>query len=243
MKSKWWWLDDHYWNADMGRVLENHLKFIERQKSEVVSVFYGNKIKANDGVYHPMEGSSTHFIGDALFRLIKPGISLLEIGCGTGALSCIAATLGAKRVLATDISQSAYDCAQENVKSLGLDSTVEVVKSNLFNSVPAEQFDVIVFNPPLLHCEPIGENLIGKKEYDEIAIDHECKVTLDFIGKAKPFLKKGGTLMLLTSNIGNRQKIAHATEMLSELGVVTAASAMYRNSGQQWRFVLSVQAN
>jgi len=242
MKKKWWWLDSQYWRADMNRVMENHLKFIDRQKDETTSVFYGHPIKATDGVYHPSEGSSTHFIGDALFRLIKPETSMLEVGCGSGALSCVAAKLGAKRVVATDISDLAYSCAHNNVKSLGLEDKVEVLKSNLLDQVPDEKFDYIVFNPPLLHCEPIPQAKVGKKEYNEIAIDHKGKATLDFVAKAKPFLKKDGTLILLTSNIGDKETIQQATELMSEIGEVNAISAMYRQSGSQWRFVLAVKA-
>jgi len=239
MKDKWWWLDNKYWGADMHRVMSNHLKFIDRQKNELVTNFYGTVIKAIDGVYHPAEGSSTHFIGDALFRLIKPETTMLEIGCGSGALSCVAAKLGAKRVVAADVSELAYHCANENVKSLGLESTVEVFHSNLLEKVPDEQFDVIVFNPPLLHCEPIPESEIGKKEYNDIAIDPNGSITLNFIEQAKPFLKKNGMLILLASNIGNKDTITEATEMMSEIGEVSAISAMYRQSGDQWRFVLA----
>jgi 2-polyprenyl-3-methyl-5-hydroxy-6-metoxy-1,4-benzoquinol methylase len=62
------------------------------------------EITKTDGVYHPVEGASTHFMGHALFSLIKPEISLLEIGCGSGARSCTAAR-SEGRVLATDISR------------------------------------------------------------------------------------------------------------------------------------------
>jgi HemK-like putative methylase len=242
MKEKWWWLNPQYWRADMTRVMENHLKFIDRQKDEVVSNFYGSPIKVTDGVYHPAEGSSTHFIADALLRLVKPEVSMLEVGCGSGALSCLAAKLGANRVVAADISDSAYECANHNVKSLGLDKTIEVLKSNLMSNIPEEKFDLIIFNPPLLHCEPIPEERIGKKEYNDIAIDHDGKATLDFIEQAKPYLKDNGTLLLLMSNIGNKNTIEEATKRMSEIGEVNAVSAMYRQSGDQWRFVLAAKA-
>ena len=242
MKQKWWWLDTQYWGADMKRVMDNHLKFIDRQKNEQITNFYGTAIKATDGVYHPADGSSTHFIGDALFRLIKPKTSMLEIGCGSGALSCVAAQLGASRVVAADISDLAFQCANENVKTLGLEGTVEVLKSNLMDSVPQEKFDFIVFNPPLLHCEPIPEKDIGKKEYNDIAIDPQGEVTLNFISQAKNYLNNNGTLMILASNIGDKGTITELTELMSDVGEVKAVSAMYRQSGDQWRFVLTATA-
>jgi release factor glutamine methyltransferase len=242
INKNWWWLEDHYWQANMKSVMDNHLKFIDKQKEEVVTVFYNTPIKSTDGVYHPIEGSSTHFIGNTLFNLIKPKTSLLEIGCGTGALSCISAKLGVSRIVATDISASAYACTKHNIKNLGLESSIEVLESNLFSKIPKEKFDYIVFNPPLLHCSPISHQKIDKKEYNDIAIDHDAETTLAFIDQAKPYLKKGGELLLLISNIGNRAAITQATDMLSKIGEVSVASASYSKLGDQWRFVLSVSA-
>lgn len=237
LNKNWWWLEDQYWLADMDSVMKSHLEFIEKQKKEATSSFYGLDIKSIDGVYHPIEGSSTHFIGDALFGLVQPNTSLLEIGCGTGAISCVAAKLGASRIIATDIGKGAYQCAQSNIDNLQLHNQIKVIESNLFDNVPKEKFDYIIFNAPLLHCEPLP---LEKKEYNEIAIDHEGAVMLNFIKNAKPYLKKNGKLLLTISNIGKRKVIEEATLMLSQIGIVSAASAMYRQSGNQWRFILSV---
>jgi|GEM_PF-460067 len=243
MTEKWWWLSPQYWRADMKLVLDNHLKFIERQKENVDLDFYGHPIKVTNGVYHPAEGSSTHFIADALMRLVTPSASVLEIGCGSDALSCLVAKLGASRVVASDFNDAAFECTVHNVNTLGLNNKVEVVKSDLLDNIPEEKFDLIIFNPPLLHCEPIPEAQIGKKEYNDIAIDPEGKITLEFIQQARPYLKKGGTLLLLTSNIGNKDTVEEATKRMEDIGEVSAVSAMYRQSGSQWRFVLTAKTN
>lgn len=226
----------------MDSVMDSHLAFIDKQKQESVSMFYGSPIKSTDGVYHPVEGSSTHFIGHALFGLIKPNTSLLEIGCGSGALSCTAAKLGVSRVLAADISHIAYDCAQDNVKTLGLADKVEVIQSDLFSNVPEEKFDYIVFNAPLLHCLPIKHEKIDKQEYNDIAVDHNAFTTLSFINQVKPYLNNDGTLLLSVSNIGSRDAITEMADKLGDLGDVSVISAQYNKSGDQWRFVLSAQA-
>lgn len=236
-----WWLEDHYWQADMNSVMDSHLDFIDKQKQESVSMFYGSPIKSVDGVYHPIEGSSTHFIGHALFGLIQPNTSLLEIGCGSGAISCTAAKLGVQRVLATDISKTAYECAQENVKTLGLTDKVNVIQSDLFSNVSEKKFDYIVFNAPLLHCLPIKHEKIDKQEYNEIAVDHNASTTLSFINQVKPYLNDAGTLLLTVSNIGDRNAVAAISDKLSVIGELSVLSAQYNKSGRQWRFVLMTQ--
>lgn len=240
LNKNWWWLENHYWLANMDHVMASHLEFIEKQKKDMTSSFYGLDIQSTDGVYHPVEGSSTHFIGDALFSLIGPNTSLLEIGCGTGAIACAAAKLGVSRIVATDIGKEAYKCAQFNIHNLGLTNQIEIIESNLFDNIAEEKFDYIIFNAPLLHCDPLP---LSKKAYNEIAVDHDGVVMLNFIKDVKPYIKSGGIVLLTISNIGNRKTIEEATLMLAEIGTVNAASAMYRQSGNQWRFVLSVTAS
>lgn len=223
--------------------MDNHLKFIDKQKENTTLTFYGEKIAVVDGVYHPIEGSSTQFVADALFRIAKPHHSLLEIGCGSGAISCIAASkIGMDRVMAADVSILAYDCTKSNVSNLDLHHKVEVIKSDLFEQIPEQMFDLVVFNPPLLHCEPLSKSLAEKEEYNEIAIDYQGAITLKFIKDVKKYIKQGSTVLMVISNIGNKEIIKKITEDLHEIGEVSAASAMYRQAGEAWRFVLSVSS-
>ena len=48
--------------------------------------------------------------------------------------------------------------------------------------------------------------------------------------------------MILASNIGDKGTITELTELMSDVGEVKAVSAMYRQSGDQWRFVLTATA-
>ena len=51
-----------------------------------------------------------------------------DIGTGTGVLSALFAQRGVSRVIATDKDPGALACASENIKRLGFDHQVEVVK-------------------------------------------------------------------------------------------------------------------
>ncbi|PIE31741.1 MAG: hypothetical protein CSA55_05020 [Ilumatobacter coccineus] len=92
---------------------------------------------------------TTRLSADAVWRSVNPGDEVLDVGCGSGALSIIAAHRGARRVVGIDISEPAVSATIENCSrnhDLGLipDEVVEV--SGTLVSEIAGQFDVVVAN-------------------------------------------------------------------------------------------------
>ncbi|MBR6008860.1 MAG: 50S ribosomal protein L11 methyltransferase [Clostridia bacterium] len=63
---------------------------------------------------------------------IKPGMTALDIGTGTGILAMTAALMGAKSVLASDIDPMAARVAAENVKINGLEDRISCACGDLF---------------------------------------------------------------------------------------------------------------
>ena len=63
---------------------------------------------------------------------IKPGMTALDIGTGTGILAMTAALIGAKSVLASDIDPMAAKVAAENVKINGLEDRISCACGDLF---------------------------------------------------------------------------------------------------------------
>lgn len=113
-----------------------------------------------DGVYEAGEDS---FL---LARFVAPerGASVLDLGCGAGLVSVLAAKQGA-RVIAADINQKALDAAKENAKAQGV--AVETRLTDLFTQIP-EKFDYIYFNPPYLPKDYSSEALEEYLEKGEI---------------------------------------------------------------------------
>ncbi|HMU47005.1 MAG TPA: methyltransferase, partial [Chitinophagaceae bacterium] len=79
------------------------------------------------------------------------GYSLLEPGAGSGLISFYASQNGA-RVTATDINPVAIEYLQKNSKKNNVE--IRVIQSDLFDSIPKEQFDIIAINPPYYRKDP-----------------------------------------------------------------------------------------
>lgn len=94
-------------------------------------------------------GSGTHastaLCLRALETRVKPGDSVLDVGCGSGILAIGAAKLGATKVIACDDDSIAVRVAIENARINGVESLVQVRQSDLLAQVP-ESGRVIVSN-------------------------------------------------------------------------------------------------
>ena len=97
-------------------------------------------VSLGDGVFHPTHTSRA--IAESLE--IGPEDTVIDVGCGSGVLSFVAARLGARRVIGTDLSEHAIEVARENAGTLGLEDRVEFRSGNLLDPVRGEQASVII---------------------------------------------------------------------------------------------------
>lgn len=81
--------------------------------------------------------------------LRRPVRRVLDLCTGSGCLAILAALAFPKaRVDAADISAAALNVAQINVKRHRLERRVRIVRSDLFNALKSERYDLILTNPP-----------------------------------------------------------------------------------------------
>jgi len=94
-------------------------------------------------------GTGTHgttiLCMECIEDLVKPGMTVFDIGAGSGILAIAAARLGAKYVKAVEYDAMALETARCNVDSNGVGAIVEVVQGNLMDSITG-QADIIVGN-------------------------------------------------------------------------------------------------
>ena len=116
-----------------------------------VYTYKGIQTTVVPGVFPPKHTYSTTILLNYIEQLELNGKTVLELGCGSGIISLLAAKKGAI-VTALDINEKALKqlnvSAQENKLNLSL------IKSDLFDSIPETHFDYIIINPPYYPKKP-----------------------------------------------------------------------------------------
>ncbi len=130
-------------------------------------------------------GTGSHYTTqlciESLEKYVKPGIKMLDLGCGSGILSIISLLLGAEEAVAVDIDPNAVDTAYENAE---------------MNNVSREHYHVFSGNV-VTDAEVQAE--IGKYEYEVVAANIVADVIIGLAPKAREYMKKDG--VFITSGI------------------------------------------
>jgi ribosomal protein L11 methyltransferase len=93
--------------------------------------------------YHP----TTRMCLTSLEQMVTPGLSVLDLGTGSGILTVAARLLGAGSAVAIDTDPNAVKVARENCRANGMGREVRLVRGTLpLEQAPAESFDLAVGN-------------------------------------------------------------------------------------------------
>jgi len=164
--------------------------------------FYHGKMEFEipESVYEPREDSL--LLAEALERLKLADKKVLEVGCGSGFLSILAAKKKAA-VTSVDINPEAVRITKENAAKNGI--KIEAAQSDLFSSVN-KTFDIIIFNPPYL---PVEEG-----ETDAIYSGGKTgRETVErFVDQAENHLNPGGIILLLISSLTGEKEVIELFE-------------------------------
>ena len=90
--------------------------------------------------------------------LSQPPQQILDLCTGSGCIGIACAyAFPEAQVDITDISLEALDVAQQNIDLHEMNFRVTPMLSDLFNDIPAKQYDLIVTNPPYVDNEDMGD--------------------------------------------------------------------------------------
>ena len=158
------------------------------------SISTSMEIEVPESVYFPHEDSL--MLAKALESIAEElgGKSLLEIGCGSGLISILAAKLGAV-VTATDINPEAVEAAIQNAKANSVQ--LNAFASDLFANVKGS-FDFIIFNAPYL---PDQDGDMPENFRTQWSIHQNGNVIERFAREAKSHLSSKGRILILFSSL------------------------------------------
>ncbi|MCH7712161.1 MAG: 50S ribosomal protein L11 methyltransferase [Chloroflexi bacterium] len=133
----------HFTLLEVGRRLLIKPTWIEHQATPGQLVIELDPGMAFGTGYHP----TTYGCMEALERLIQPGMTVLDLGTGSGILTITALKLGADRAVAMDIDPQAIRAARQNFRRTRLQRRVTIAQGSLPHALaPAQEFDLVVAN-------------------------------------------------------------------------------------------------
>lgn len=91
--------------------------------------------------------STTRLCLMSIEEMMRPGLQVLDLGCGSGILSIAAAKLGASKILAVDIDPLAVKSTEENIVRNGVAAKITAQEGSLQSVVgSARRFDFLLAN-------------------------------------------------------------------------------------------------
>ncbi|HLC79751.1 MAG TPA: HemK2/MTQ2 family protein methyltransferase [archaeon] len=167
--------------------------------------FSGKEFPCPQNVYCPSDDS--YFLAEHV--KVKPGQSVIDLGCGSG-IQTLNALLAqnASHVLALDINKDALSATLQNCKIAGVEAKVQTRESDLFSNCE-QKADVIIFNPPYVATEQVKyKDLDGGKRGREV---------LDkFLEQFPLHLNKNGKCFFLQTDINGYKK---TEKILTQKGI------------------------
>jgi len=187
--------------------------FIEKSlqhKGEYVIEIEGKSLWVHPQVMSPKYSYSPRFFIQNWD--IKKGMTVLDIGTGTGILALFAALKGAKYVVATDTNPHACTIAEKNMQENNVADKIKIINSNLFTNIRKEKFDRILFNAPYWNKKADPSIPLTYGVFDE-----NYKTIKRFFKESKDYLNHKGKILLGFSTQDNAELIK---KMIYKAGLV-----------------------
>lgn len=176
----------------------------------------GARIHPAYGVFAPTRDEYIDLVADAGW---PPGVDqpvVWDIGTGTGVLAAVLARRGARAVVASDINPRAVESARDNVRRLGLDDRVTVVRGDLWPGDDDEvgdrsgRADVVVCNPPWIPGRPTSD-------LEQGIYDPDSDMLHRFLAELPEHLTPQGEGWLILSDLAEHLGLRTRDELLARI--------------------------
>jgi ribosomal protein L3 glutamine methyltransferase len=147
------------------------------------------------------------FIAELLPERLAPYVpdpsqikSALDLCTGSGCLAVLLAhAFPDADIDAVDVSADALAVAQRNVSDYGLAGRINLIRSDLFDNLPAKSYDLIISNPPYVTTVAMEELPREYRHEPELALaggDDGLDAVRIILRKAPQFLQADGLLVV-----------------------------------------------
>jgi len=170
-----------------------HAELVRRQAVPERIQTDGLIVDVPAGVYHPLPDSSSEFFIRNI-KAMDPNLidKTLEIGAGCGIISLYVAANWTSKTVATDISPIAVQATLDNAELNNLSLTA--FQSDLFEKIDERNFDLIIFNSPMVDKNP--ENDIERYSL----CDPHGRITASYLRQARDHVSKDGLIIFSICN-------------------------------------------
>ena len=131
---------------------------------------------------------------------------ILDLCCGSGCIGIAAQyQFPDAEVCMSDLSTDALEVAAINLQRHDLDGVIELYQSDLFANIPAQQFDIIVSNPPYVDAEDmaaLSDEFRAEPELGLAAGEDGLALVERILESALDYLSADGALFI---EVGNSQ--------------------------------------
>ena len=170
---------------------------------------------------------TTQLCARELERRVEAGATVLDVGCGSGILSIIAARLGASRALGVDIDPVAITAAQDNVEHNGLSDVIEIREGTL----PRAGQD-----PFSAARQDWPETVIANGGWDVVAANLTAEVLEELAAPLANAVRSGG-ILIGSGIITEKFDLAAYALMDAGLRLIDAVS----DESGDWRAVILIR--
>lgn len=211
-------LDARVLSEERNRVLE----LIDRRVTERLPAAYltneawlrGHRFYVDQRVIVP-RSPIAELLDEGLAPWVQDALAVenvLDMCTGSGCLAILSAlAFPYAHVDAVDVSPDALEVARRNVDDYGLADRLDLHESNLFDSVPPCQYDVIICNPPYVNSGSMDALPQEYRHEPQLALaggDDGMDLVRRILEAAPRFLKPEGVLVL---EIGHERDFFEAT--------------------------------
>ncbi|MCP4176954.1 MAG: methyltransferase [bacterium] len=164
------------------------------------------KIKLCDAEFyvHPQVFSPKYFRCSELMNSQFPFLdneTFLEIGCGIGVTSVLAALHHNNKVVCGDINPFAVDCVRKNAEMNNISHLIDVRETDVFSGIQKnEKFDTIYWDLPFVF---IADDYEHKNLLERAIYDPGYQNIKRFLKEAPNYLKKAGRILVGFGNNGD----------------------------------------